>query len=117
MRTFALVAFLAAYASAVKQEIEYDATDNVDETANVPESKFNIGDVLGGGITIQDGTEGEAISDALENAAEEVDGGVAVDAGAELAGGDDEAIAEGITDEALAESIDGALAQANENGR
>ena len=52
MRTFALVAFLAAYASAVKQEIEYEATDNVDETANVPESKFNIGDVLGGGITI-----------------------------------------------------------------
>ena len=46
-----------------------------------------------------------------------MDGGDAVDAGAELAGGDDEAIAEGITDEALAESIDGALAQANENGQ
>ena len=70
MRTFALVAFLAAYASAVKEEIEYEATDNVDETANVPAFKHDIGDVLGGGITtISDGQEGDAISDALETAA------------------------------------------------
>ena len=46
-----------------------------------------------------------------------MDGALPDDAGAELAGGDDEAIAEGITDEALAESIDGALAQADENGQ
>ena len=52
MRKFALVAFLAAYASAVKQEIEYEATDDVDETANVPASKFNIGEVMGEGISI-----------------------------------------------------------------
>ena len=50
------MAFLAAYASAVKEEIEYEATDNVDETANVPAFKHDIGDVLGGGITtISDG--------------------------------------------------------------
>lgn len=60
--------------------------------------------------------EGDAISDALEGASADLDAALPDDAGEELAGGDDAAIEGGITDEALAASIDGALAQADENG-
>lgn len=92
MRTFALLAFLAAYASGTEiksdegtVDIEADAEDIVDA--------------------------------ALDDAGADLDAEVADVEGADLAEeGDDAAIEEGISDEALAASIDGALAQANENG-
>ena len=106
MRTFALVAFMAAYASAAKI-----ADDKVDETANIPESitnsKLDLGAIMGSGDVSAGGDEGDAISAALNDASAELDGALPAD---DLAGGDDEAIAEGISDEALAASIDGALA-------
>ena len=108
MRTFVLVAFMAAYASAAKI-----ADDKVDETADIPESitnsKLDLGAIMGAGDVSAGGAdhEGDAISAALNDASAEVDGALPAD---DLAGGDDEAIAEGISDEALAASIDGALA-------
>merc|ERR1711971_271747 len=54
--------------------------------------------------------------DGISGALADVDASLPADDGIELAGGDDEAIAEGISDEALTASIDGALAQADENG-
>ena len=81
------MAFLAAYASGV--EIKGD--DTVD-------------------TAIAD--KGDAIDDALDSASKELDKEIAED---DAAGEGDED-GEGISNEALAESIDGALAQADENG-
>ena len=104
MRTFALVAFLAAYASAGKVNNIFDSED--DETADAPAFKHDINDILGDGDVAAEIDEGDGISDALEGDADDI---LSAEEG-EVLGGDDEAIEEGISDEALAASIDGALA-------
>ena len=92
MRTFALLAFLAAYASSAQLESDEGTIDILAE-------------------------EGDAIGDALEGITETIDEDLPGDEEGEgLDGGDDEAIEDGISNEDLAASIDGALAQADENG-
>ena len=91
MRTFALLAFLAAYASGT--ELKGD-----DATADVKADAAAASDAV-------DAALDEASKD-VEAASDAVDG--------EAAKGDDAGKA--VTDEDLAASIDGALAQANENG-
>ena len=93
MRTFALLAFLAAYASSAQLESDEGTIDILAE-------------------------EGDAIGDALEGITEDIDEDLPGDEEGEgLDGGDDEAIEDGISNEDLAASIDGALAQADENGQ
>ena len=95
------MAFLAAYASAAKLESDEGGDIGADAIAEA-------GAAVAG--------SGDAISDALAGAAAEL-GDVEAAAGGEgIDGGDDAAIEGGISNEALASSIDGALAQANENG-
>ena len=91
MRTFALLAFLAAYASGT--ELKGD-----DATADVKADAADAADAV-------DAALDDASKD-LEAASDAVDG--------EAAKGDDAGKA--VTDEELAASIDGALAQADENG-
>ena len=91
MRTFALLAFLAAYASGT--ELKGD-----DATADVKADAAAAADAV-------DAALDDASKD-LEAASDAVDG--------EAATGDDAGKA--VTDEDLAASIDGALAQADENG-
>ena len=94
MRTFALLAFLAAYASGT--ELKGD-----DATADVKADAAAAADAVDAAL--------EDASKDVEAAADAVDG--------EAAKGDDDAgTAKAVTDEDLAASIDGALAQANENG-
>ena len=91
MRTFALLAFLAAYASGTELKGD-DATADVKAEADAAS---------------------DAVDAALEDASKDVEAASdAVDG--EAAKGDDAGKA--VTDEDLAASIDGALAQANENG-
>ena len=91
MRTFALLAFLAAYASGT--ELKGD-----DATADVKADAAAASDAV-------DAALDDASKD-LESASDAVDG--------EAAKGDD--AGKGPTDDELAASIDGALAQADENG-
>ena len=87
MRTFALLAFLAAYASGT--ELKGD-----DATADAADAS-------------------KAVDDALAEASKDVE--AAIDA-ADDATAKGEEVAETVTNEELAASIDGALAQADENG-
>lgn len=97
------MAFLAAYASAGKVNNIFDSED--DETADAPAFKHDINDILGDGDISAEVDEGDGISDALEG----IDASISAEDG-EVLDGDDEAIGDGISDEALAASIDGALA-------
>ena len=87
MRTFALLAFLAAYASGT--ELKGD-----DATADTTDASKAVDDALA-----EASKDAEAAIDAADDATEK-----------------GEEVAETVTNEELAASIDGALAQADENG-
>ena len=93
MRTFALLAFLAAYASGT--ELKGD-----DATADVKAEAAAASDAVDAALE-EASKDAEAASDAVEGEAAEGDA----------------TEKKGVTNEDLAASIDGALAQADENGK